>query len=150
MMSQEKREESTGGESYSLSGSVGAGATAIVGKNITNIQQMFPKTADGEFLSQQFKALVEEIGSNKDLDDKTRELAIEKTVAVAGGLAKAAENPNKLKDVLKDAKEFLARKASWAWDKMQAILTSEAVQKTLGTITEAAVRGAITSITGGL
>ena len=48
---------------YHIEGSVGAGATVIMGEHITNIQQMFPKTPDGESLTKQFAELIKEIGN---------------------------------------------------------------------------------------
>ena len=77
----------------------------------------------------------------------SKELATEKTVAVAEGLLAAAEEPGQLKKALLDAKGFLSASASWAWDALAKVMKSEAVQTTLATITEASVQGAIKGIT---
>jgi uncharacterized protein (UPF0147 family) len=47
----------------------------------------------GESLAQQFTALLERIAQDASLDEDTRELAQDKTKAVAAGLAKVEESP---------------------------------------------------------
>lgn len=148
-MADEKHGEQSRGKTYYIGGDVGAGATVIMGEHITNIQQMFPKTTDGELLARQFTALIEKIGKNAELDDISRELAMEKTAAVADGMAKATESPGKLHKAIVDAKSYLSSGARWVWEGLNSILTSEAAQKSIGTISEAAVRGAIKSFIGG-
>ncbi|MEE9248544.1 MAG: hypothetical protein V3U79_07605 [Dehalococcoidia bacterium] len=147
-MADVNNEEQKAGESYYIGGDVGAGATVIMGKYITNIQQSFPQTADGQYLSQQFIALIEQIGNSVDLDSDTQELAMEKTQAVADAFGNAASDPSKLRKSLVDAKGFLSSGTGWAWGKMKDILTSEAARNTIGAISEVAAKGAIKAVIG--
>ena len=75
----------------------------------------------------------------------TRELAQDKTKAVAEGLAKAQESPGILRRALLDAKSWFGSAASWVGNALGDILKGEAAQKTIGTVTEASTRATIDS-----
>jgi hypothetical protein len=102
----------------------------------------------GEALKRQFTDLLARIDNAPDLDEDDRALAKEKTEAVADGLANAQREPGRLRRALRDAKGFLTSSAHWVWDGLNQILTSEAAQKTIGTITEAGTKAAIQSFLG--
>ena len=148
-MSEEDKSSSTGGKSYHI-GNVRAHARVQQGEYLTMIQQTFAKNSEGDDLSQQFKALIDKIAEHHELDEDTRELAMEKTQKVAEGLANAKESPGTLRRALLDAKGWFSSAASWAWDEINKILKSDAAQKTITTISEAGVQGAIKSLIGGV
>jgi hypothetical protein len=129
--------------SYQI-GDVGAGARVAQGENISWIEGV-ASLPDGGSLSKQFADLVERIAKDKSLDDDTRALAEDKTKAVAEGLAKAQESPGLLRRALLDAKSWFGSSATWVGNALGDILKSEAAQKTLGTVTEAATKAAIAS-----
>lgn len=148
-MSEEKRSPSDGGKSYHI-GDVGAHARVQQGQCLTMIQQTFANTPEGDVLIRQFKVLIDKITESPDLDDDSRDLALEKTQKIAEGLVEAEESPGRLRRALLDAKGWFGSTASWAKDELSKILQSEAAQKTLATITEASTKAAIKSFTGGL
>jgi hypothetical protein len=125
-------------------GNVGAGARVVQGENI-NWVEGFVGLPGGESLTQQFAALLERIAKDASLDEDTRALAQDKTKAVAEGLAKTQESPGMLRRALIDAKSWFGTTASWVGNALGNILKSEAAQKTIGTVTEAATKAAITS-----
>jgi len=149
MSEEEKKSSSTGGKSYHI-GNVGGHARVQQGEHLTMIEQTFAKTPDGDDLTQQFKALLKKIAEHPELDEDTRDLAMEKAKNVAEGLANAKESPGTLRRALVDAKGWFGSAANWAWDEMSNILKSEAAQKTLATITEVSAKVAIKSLTGGI
>jgi hypothetical protein len=146
MASGESREPSVG-KSYQM-GDVGAGARVQQGENLSWTETSLGATPDGKALEEQFAALAKRLAEHPGLDEDNRALAVEKTQAVAEGLAHAQESPAGLRRALVDAKNFLGTSAGWAWTEMTAILKSDAAQKTIGTITEASTRAAIASLTG--
>jgi hypothetical protein len=107
----------------------------------------FTGDAQGEELKRLFAELIDRIDKAADLDDDERILAKEKTEAVANGLANPGE-PGRLRLALRDAKGFLAGPADWIWRGINKILTSDAAQKVISTITEAGAQAAIKSFTG--
>jgi hypothetical protein len=129
-------------------GDVGAGARVMQGDHNAWIEQRLSGMADSEEVQRRFASLMERLQADPDLDPDERELAVEKTAAVVDGLGSANEEPGRLKRALLDAKGFLTSSAAWAWQELQDILTSEPVQKTIGSISEGATRGAIASLTG--
>jgi hypothetical protein len=131
------------GRSYQM-GDVGAGARVAQGENISWVEGV-AGLPDGQALAQQFSALLERIAKDTSLDEDTRELAQNKTKAVAEGLAKAQESPGMLRRALLDAKSWFGSTASWVGGALGDILKSEAAQKTISTITEATTKAAITS-----
>jgi hypothetical protein len=134
------------GKSYRV-GDVGPGARVAVGEHITWTEG-FAGYPEGEELKHQFADLLTRIDEAPDLDEDERALAKEKTEAVADGLANAQRDPGRLRRALRDAKGFLTSSASWVWDGLNQILTSDAAQKTIATITEAGTKAAIQSLTG--
>jgi rhamnogalacturonyl hydrolase YesR len=132
--------------SYQM-GNVGAGARVAQGENISWIEGV-ASLPDGGWLARQFADLVERIAKDKSLDDDTRALAEDKTKAIAEGLAKAQESPGLLRRALLDAKSWFGSSATWVGNALGDILKSEAAQKTLGTVTEAATKAAIASFVG--
>ncbi len=134
-------------KSYRI-GDIGAQARVQVGEHQTMIGDTLAALPDGETLARQFDALVARLEAQPDLDEDTRTLAVEKTEAVAAGLAHAADEPGALRRALVDAKQFLGGVAGWAWNELTDILKSEAAQKTLATVTEASTRAAIKQLTG--
>ena len=123
-------------------GNVGAGARVAQGENISWAEGI-SGLPDGESLKRQFDALLEQIAKGPSLDEDTRALAQDKTKAVAEGLAKVQESPGKLRLALRDAKSWFGSTASWVGSAIGDILKSEAAQKTLGTVTDAATKAAI-------
>jgi hypothetical protein len=136
------------GRSYQM-GDLGAGARAMQGDNNTMQGDTWiegvTSLPDGEALTQQFNALLDRIGKDASLDEDTRALAQDKTKAVAEGLAKVQESPNMLRRALIDAKSWFGSTVSWVGNALGDILKSEAAQKTIGTVTEAATKAAIAS-----
>jgi len=125
-------------------GNVGAGARVAQGENISWIEGL-AGLPGGDSLTQQFNILLERIDKDASLDEDTRALAQDKTKAVAEGLAKALESPGMLRRALLDAKSWFGSTASWVGNALGDILKSEAAQKTIGTVTEAATKAAIAS-----
>jgi len=125
-------------------GDVGTDARVAQGENISWVEGVAGPPG-GESLTQQFSALLERIAKDASLDEDTRALAEDKTKAVAEGLAKAQESPGMLRRALLDAKSWFGSTASWVGNALGDILKSEAAQKTIGTLTEAATKAAIAS-----
>ena len=90
------------------------------------------------------------IAQMPDVDAETRDLALEKTQAVAEGLANAKQSPNGLSRALRDAKAFLTSSVKGAWDGLSEILKSEAAQKTISAIAEGTTKATITALLGGV
>ncbi len=128
-------------------GNVGAGARVVQGENISWVEGV-AGLPDGESLAQQFNALLQRIAQDPSLDEDTRELAGDKTKAVAEGLVKAQEAPGTLRRALLDARSWFDNTASWIGGALGDILKSEAAQKTIGTVTEAGAKAAIASFVG--
>ena len=133
----------TAERSYQM-GDVGAGARVAQGENISWVEGV-ASLPGGESLAQQFTALLERIAQDASLDEDTRELAQDKTKAIAEGLAKAEESPGILRRALLDAKSWFGSAASWVGNALGDILKGEAAQKTIGTVTEASTRATIDS-----
>jgi hypothetical protein len=128
-------------QSYII-GDVGAGARVAQGSNISWVEGV-SGLPDGEFLATKFSALLERIEQDTSLDQDERFLAQEKTKAIASAIANVGESPATLRLVLKDAKSWFGATATWAGEAIADILRSDAAQKTLGTITEAATKAVI-------
>src|SRR5205823_930817 len=127
--------KATAERSYQM-GDVGAGARVAQGENISWVEGV-ASLPGGESLAQQFTALLERIAQDVSLDEDTRELAQDKTKAIAEGLATAEESPGILRRALLDAKSWFGSAASWVGNALGDILKGEAAQKTIGTVTEA-------------
>jgi hypothetical protein len=125
-------------------GNVGAGARIAQGENISWVEGV-TALPGGESLTQQFAALLERIAKDTSFDEDTRTLAQDKTKAVAEGLAKVQESPGLLRRALLDAKSWFGSTASWVGSALGDILKSEAAQKTIASVTEAATKAAIDS-----
>jgi hypothetical protein len=136
----------TAGRSYQI-GNVGAGARVAQGENISWVEGI-AGLPGGDSLAQQFAGLLERIAADKSLDEDTRELAQDKTKAIVEGLGKLQESPGALRRALLDAKSWFASSASWVGNALGDILKSEAAQKALGAVTEAATKAAIASFMG--
>jgi hypothetical protein len=137
------RPKPTAERSYEI-GAVGAGARVAQGENISWVEGV-AGLPGGDSLTQQFDALLERIAKDSTLDEDTRTLAQDKTKAVAEGLAKAQESPGMLRRALIDAKSWFGSTVSWAGNALGDILKSEAAQKTIGTLSEAATKAAVDS-----
>jgi hypothetical protein len=137
----------SGGRSYQI-GNVGAGARVQQGEHQTMIGDTLAALPDGDVLAQRFDSLIGRLREAPDIDEDARELAVEKTEAVAQGLATAQEEPGKLRRALLDAKQFLSGAVGWAWEELSGILESEAAQKTIATVAEAGIRASIKQLTG--
>ena len=131
------------GRSYQM-GDVGAGARVAQGENISWVEGV-ARLPGGESLTRQFDTLLKRIAEDSSLDEDTRALAQDKTKAVAEGIAKVQESPSMLRRALLDAKLWCGSAASWVGGALGDILKSEAAQKTLGTVTEAATKAAVAS-----
>jgi hypothetical protein len=130
--------------SYQM-GNVGAGARVAQGANIWWVEGV-ARLPDGDSLARQFADLLEQIAHDESLDEDVRALALEKTKAVAEGLAKARESPSLLRRATLDAKSWFGSTATWVGSALSDILKSEAAQKTIGTVTEGATKAAINLI----
>ena len=76
-------------------------------------------------------------------------ISLKKIQAVAEGLGKVQKSDGRsLKHALLDAKSWFSNKAGWAWDELSKILNSETAQRTIGTITESGIKGAIKGVSG--
>jgi hypothetical protein len=133
----------TAERSYQI-GNVGAGARVAQGENIS-WQESVAALPGGDTLAQQFNALLKRIEQDTSLDEDTRALAQNKTRAVAAGLSEIEQSPGKFRLALVDAKAFFGSTLSWMGKALGDILKSDAAQKTIGTMTEAATKAAIDS-----
>src|SRR5579872_2553182 len=138
----------SGSKIYTM-GDVGAGAQIAQGEYIQQVKNALAGAPDSNALEQQFAALMKQISQRPDLDGETRDLALEKTKAVAEGLANAKKSPNGLSRALRDAKAFLTSSVKGAWEGLSEILKSEAAQKTISAIAEGTTKGAIQALIGG-
>jgi glutamine synthetase adenylyltransferase len=138
----------SGSKIYTI-GNVGAGAQVAQGEYIQQVNNALAGVPDSDVLKQQFAALMKRIEQTPDLDAETRDLALEKTKAVAEGLANAKESPSGLSRALRDAKAFLTSSVKGAWEGLSEILKSEAAQKTISAIAEGTTKGAIAALIGG-
>jgi hypothetical protein len=145
-VSSEEKRSASGGKSYHI-GDVGPNARIQQGENLTWIEAA-KAIPDNEILIPQFRSLFEHISKDANLDEDTRSISTKKTEAVVKGLADAQESPRDLHYALIDAKNWFSNKATWVWGELSNILSSDAVQKTIGTITESGVRGAIKALIG--
>lgn len=130
-------------ESYTM-GDVGANARVIQGKFNSWVEGV-TALPQGDTLARQFTVLLEKIDKDPALDDDTRALAKNKTAAIAEGLAQVQKSPGVLRLALMDAKSWFSSSASWVGNSLGDILKSEAAQKTIGTVSEAATKAAIES-----
>jgi glutamine synthetase adenylyltransferase len=138
----------SGSKIYTI-GDVGAGAQVAQGEHIQQVKNALAGVPDSDVLERQFAELMNRIAQAPDLDDETRDLALEKTKAVAEGLASAKESPNRLSRALRDAKGFLTSSVKGAWEGLCKILNSEAAQKTISAIAEGTTKAAIAALIGG-
>jgi len=130
-------------------GDVGSGAQVAQGEHIQQVKNALAGVPDSDVLERQFATLMKHIAQLPDVDAETRELALEKTKAVAQGLANAKESPNGLSRALRDAKAFLTSSVKGAWEGLSDILKSEAAQKTISAIAEGTTKAAIAALLGG-
>jgi hypothetical protein len=142
-------EQPSGEKIYYVGGDIGAGAQVAQGEHIQQVKNTLAGLPDSDILEQQFDKLMNQIAQAPGLDDETRDLALEKTKAVAEGLANAKESPNGLSRALRDAKGFLTSSVKGAWEGLCEILKSEAAQKTISAIAEGATKAAIAALIGG-
>ncbi|HWB72894.1 MAG TPA: hypothetical protein VG452_11820 [Egibacteraceae bacterium] len=135
-----------GAKSYFV-GDVGAHARVAQGEHIIWTETVLGP-ADAEALQRQFSELLARIEATPELDEVERDIAREKTEAVAVGLATAARSPGGLRKALLDAKGWMLSSAGWLWEGLQKALTSQAGQRAIAGITEATTRAAIQSLLG--
>jgi hypothetical protein len=140
------KENPAAGRSYRM-GNVGPGARVAQGENIA-WREGVAGLPDGGLLAQQFTDLFDRIAKDASFDENTRALTQDKTKAIADGLAKAQEEPSLLCRALIDAKSWFDSRASWVGNAIRDILKSEAAQKTIGAVTEAATKAAIAAFVG--
>jgi hypothetical protein len=138
----------SGSKIYTV-GDVGPGAQVAQGDYIQQVKNALAGVPDSDVLERKFAVLMKQIGQRPDLDAETRDLAFEKTKAVAEGLANAKESPNGLSRALRDAKAFLTSSVKGAWEGLSELLKSEAAQKTISAIAEGTTKAAITTLIGG-
>ena len=125
-------------------GKIGERARVAIGENISWVEGV-SSLPEGESLKRQFSSLLERIAQDGSLDEDTRDLAEQKTKAIAEGLAKAKYDPVPLRRALKDANVWFSSTAKWVGHSLRDILKGEAAQKTIETVTEAAIKAAIQS-----
>ena len=131
----------------STTGDIGANARVQIGKNQTWIDAV-NTLPESNTLKQQFEEILEEISQDNTLDEDEKSISKEKTEAIAKGLADVQNSPKDLHRALIDGKNWFSNKASGIWNKLSSILKSDAAQKTIGTITESAVKGSIQAFIG--
>jgi hypothetical protein len=131
---------------YSM-GDVGTGARVVQGDNNAWSEGLRLQPGGGQ-LTRELADLLDGIKADATLDPDDRELAIEKTQAVANALPEAAESPDVLRKALRDAKHFFSSTAQWLWERLRKVLTSEPAHELLKTITDATARAAIESLLG--
>ena len=129
-------------------GDVGSGAQVAIGEHIQQMKQALASLPDSDVLEQQFATLMKHIAQAPDIDAETRELALEKTRAVAEGVAHAKESPRRLVVALREARDFLSSSVKGVWEGLCKILQSEAAQKTISAIVEGSTKAAITALIG--
>lgn len=134
------------GKNYSM-GSVGAGARVIQGDGNVWSESLGLHQA-GEQVAREITEIAEHIRADAALEPDDRELAIEKTQAVAAALSEQSGSPGQLRKALRDAQSFLSSKVMWAWDRLRQVLTGEAGLQILGSITDVAAKAAIQAILG--
>jgi hypothetical protein len=139
-------QEGSTGKRYVI-GDVGAGARIIQGDYNSWVESVQAEPG-GEELKRQVEELLARIADAADLDADDRELATEKTQAVAVALGQADQDPDGLRKTLKDARAFLTSSVRWAWDGLCRVLQSEAAQKTISSIAEGSTRAAIQGLIG--
>jgi NAD-specific glutamate dehydrogenase len=139
-------EDKAAGESYTM-GNVGNNARVMQGK-YQNWVEAVNNLPDGNALRQQFQELLEEISNDKTQNEAEKSISKNKTEEIAKSLANAQNSPQELEIALTDGRNWFSRKASWVWNKLSDILKSETAQKTIGTITESGVKGAIQGLLG--
>lgn len=132
-----------GGRSYYIN-TVGAGARVAQGDNISWVEGI-SALPDGAILASQFRQIIDLIGTDPDLDDDEKELARGKVNAIADALSVVDNNPGSLRLALKDGMPFFSSAASRIGKAIGSLLSSDAAQKTLSTITDAATRAAISN-----
>jgi len=135
-----------GGDNYSIK-DIGPNARIQQGKqqNWTEILNTIPNS---NTLEKQFKQIISEISKDKMLNRAEKSISLMKTESIAKALANAQRSPEDLHYALIDGNNWFSNKANWVWKKLIAILESEAAQKTIGTITESGIRGAIKTFIG--
>ncbi len=138
-----------GSKIYTI-GDVGRGAQVAQGEYIYQAKNALAGVPDSDVLERQFTELMKRIEQTPDLDAETRDLALEKTKAVAEGLADAKKSPSGLSRALRDAKAFLTSSVKGAWEGLSEILKSEAAQKTISAIAEGTTKAVITALIGGV
>ena len=60
----------------------------------------------------------------------------------------AANEPDRLRLALRDARQFLGSNAQWVWERLRGALTSDTGRAVLGTIGDAAAKAAIIGLLG--
>lgn len=123
-------------------GDVGAGAQVAQGSNITQTMQQAGVSLDQ--LRSSFDQVFAAIAADESLDADEKQIAVETTEEVLEATRRAGEDPSALNRALKRASKLLGG----AWANLVTAMKSDAVQKTIGTITEAGVQGAIKSLLG--
>jgi hypothetical protein len=123
-------------------GDVGAGAQVAQGVNITQTMQTAGVTV--EQLRTVFADVFAAIKADDSMDDDEKQVAAESAEEVLQATAHAGEDPSALKRALSKAKKLLGG----AWNVLATAMKSDPVQKTLGTITEAALQASIKATLG--
>ncbi|WP_265637137.1 hypothetical protein [Acidiphilium sp. PA] len=98
---------------------------------------------DGPTLAGQFTQIIDSIGTDPDLDDDSKELARVKVNAIAQALSVVDNNPGSLRLALKDGMPFFSSAASRIGKAIGSLLSGDAAQRTLSTVTDTATRAAI-------
>lgn len=134
------------GKQYSM-GNVGAGARVVQGDHNTWSEGLRVQPG-GAQLARELAELLDGIKADASLEPDDRDLAVEKTQAVAEALPNAAESPDALRKALRDAKHFFGSTARWVWERLRQVLTSDAARELLETVTDVAARAAIQGLLG--
>jgi hypothetical protein len=142
----QEADSTSAGKRYSI-GTVGAGARVIQGDGNAWSESLSLQPG-GAQVAREIAEIVERVRADHALEPDDRDLAIEKTQAVAAALTDAGDSPGHLRKALRDAQSFLNAKAEWAWNRLREVLGSEAGLQILGSITDVAARAAIQGILG--
>jgi len=123
-------------------GNVGEGAQVAQGSNIN--QTMLQAGVSPEQIRAAFADVFSAIAADETLDQDEKQVAKESAEEVMTATEQAGDDPGALKRALGKAKKLLGG----AWTTLVKAMESDAVQKTIGTITEASMQATIKSMLG--
>lgn len=140
-MDDEQAGDERAGTSYRI-GDVGPGAQVAQGHDIR--QTMRLAGVDADEVRRAFEPVLALIDADEAMDADDKQDARDAVAEVREATLVAGSDPSRLRRSLSRARKLVGS----AWDGLVQAMTSEPVQKTIGTITEAAARASIQSMLG--